>query len=64
MKSLINLTFQSKLLDIFVNLSIKTYAFPSPKEHQILFYKTLESNGKQRFKPYLEELKKILEISE
>ena len=33
-----------------------------PKEYQLLFYKALEQNPTPRFKPYLEELKKILEI--
>lgn len=33
-----------------------------PKEHQILFYKALAQNPTPRFKPYLEELKIILEI--
>lgn len=35
-----------------------------PKEYQVLFYKALEQNPTPRFKPYLEELKKILEIDE
>lgn len=34
-----------------------------PKEHQSLFYKALAQNPTPRFKPYLEELKKILRIS-
>ncbi|MBI2996230.1 MAG: hypothetical protein HYY52_05935 [Candidatus Melainabacteria bacterium] len=33
-----------------------------PKEYQILFYKALEQNPTPRFKPYLEDLKTILEI--
>lgn len=35
-----------------------------PKDYQILFYKALEQNPTPRFKPYLEDLKKILEINE
>ena len=34
-----------------------------PKEYQLLFYKALEQNPTPRFKPYLSDLKKILEIS-
>lgn len=35
-----------------------------PKEYQLLFYKALEQNPTPRFKPYLSELKTILEIEE
>lgn len=35
-----------------------------PKEYQLLFYKALSQNPTPRFKPYLEELKKILAVNE
>lgn len=35
-----------------------------PKEYQVLFYKELAQNPTPRFKPYLEDLKKILKIPE
>lgn len=35
-----------------------------PREYQTLFYKALAQNPTPRFKPYLEELKKILEITD
>lgn len=40
----------------------KQFKTSLPKEYQILFYKALEQNPTPRFKPYLEELKKILGI--
>lgn len=46
-----------------INLA-KRFKEKLPKEYQVLFYKALEQNPTPRFKPYLEELKKILEIGE
>ncbi|MBI2995501.1 MAG: hypothetical protein HYY52_02180 [Candidatus Melainabacteria bacterium] len=56
-------TFSEDLQKYLLPAQYKELQLEQIKEYQLLFYKALAQNPTPRFKPYLEELKKILGIS-